>query len=148
MLVLLVLSMLGTLVWLASRYEISQVQEQLDRDGVDAVNDIRAGLQRNVQALQTLVSLPTQDPSPAAWSREAAELLRGHREWVRIERRDTDLQVQGPVVAEFQKLFLATWQAQQGQPLAQLHPDGLRIIGKPHADVDEGDHLPRDVIDE
>jgi two-component system sensor histidine kinase DctS len=93
LLVLLVLSMLGTLVWLASRYEISQVQEQLDRDGVDAVNDIRAGLQRNVQALQTLVSLPTQDPSPAAWSREAAELLRGHREWVRIERRDTDLQV-------------------------------------------------------
>lgn len=32
--------------------------------------------------------------------------------------RDTDLQLQGPVVAEFQKLFLATWAAQKGKPLA------------------------------
>lgn len=32
--------------------------------------------------------------------------------------RDTDLQLQGPVVAEFQKLFLATWAQQQGEPLA------------------------------
>jgi cardiolipin synthase len=32
--------------------------------------------------------------------------------------RDTDLQIDGPVVAEFQKLFLATWLAQKGEPLA------------------------------
>ena len=32
--------------------------------------------------------------------------------------RDTDLQLQGPAVAELQKLFLATWAAQQGGPLA------------------------------
>jgi cardiolipin synthase A/B len=32
--------------------------------------------------------------------------------------RDTDVMLQGPVVAEFQKLFLATWQAQRGEPLA------------------------------
>ena len=32
--------------------------------------------------------------------------------------RDTDLQLQGPVVAELQKLFLATWAAQKGEPLA------------------------------
>jgi cardiolipin synthase A/B len=32
--------------------------------------------------------------------------------------RDTDLQLQGPVVAEFQKLFLATWARQQGGALA------------------------------
>ncbi len=31
--------------------------------------------------------------------------------------RDTDVQVQGPVVAEFQKLFLATWEKQKGEPL-------------------------------
>ena len=29
--------------------------------------------------------------------------------------RDTDLQIEGPVVAEFQKLFLATWQAAAGR---------------------------------
>jgi cardiolipin synthase len=31
--------------------------------------------------------------------------------------RDTDLQLQGPVVADFQKLFLATWAAQKGAEL-------------------------------
>lgn len=33
--------------------------------------------------------------------------------------RDTHLQIEGPVVAELQKLFLDTWKKQQGQPLAQ-----------------------------
>jgi cardiolipin synthase len=32
--------------------------------------------------------------------------------------RDTDLHLQGPVVAEFQKLFLAAWESQKGDPLA------------------------------
>ena len=32
--------------------------------------------------------------------------------------RDTHLQVEGPVVAEFQKLFLATWKKQEGETLA------------------------------
>ena len=32
--------------------------------------------------------------------------------------RDTDLRLEGPVVAEFQRLFLATWDKQAGQPLA------------------------------
>ena len=32
--------------------------------------------------------------------------------------RDTDLQLEGPVVAELQKLFLATWESQKGDPLA------------------------------
>jgi cardiolipin synthase len=31
--------------------------------------------------------------------------------------RDTDLQLEGPVVAELQKLFLAAWQGQNGPPL-------------------------------
>ena len=31
--------------------------------------------------------------------------------------RDTDLHLQGPVVAELQKMFLATWAAQKGDPL-------------------------------
>jgi cardiolipin synthase len=32
--------------------------------------------------------------------------------------RDTHLQLRGPVVAELQKLFLATWESQKGAPLA------------------------------
>ncbi len=35
--------------------------------------------------------------------------------------RDTDLQLQGPVVAELQKLFLSTWESQKGAPLAAKH---------------------------
>jgi len=33
--------------------------------------------------------------------------------------RDTDLQLEGPVVGEFQKLFIETWEKQKGKPLAQ-----------------------------
>ncbi|MEY3295693.1 MAG: hypothetical protein RLZZ451_1741 [Pseudomonadota bacterium] len=52
--------------------------------------------------------------------------------------RDTDLQLHGPAVAELQKLFLATWSAQQGEPLPHadyLPPpevagdDVVRVIG-------------------
>ncbi|MBC7682654.1 MAG: cardiolipin synthase [Ferruginibacter sp.] len=32
--------------------------------------------------------------------------------------RDTDLELKGPVVAEFQKLFIASWESQKGPPLA------------------------------
>jgi cardiolipin synthase len=33
--------------------------------------------------------------------------------------RDTDLQIEGPVVGELQKLFMDTWNKQHGKPLAQ-----------------------------
>ena len=36
-----------------------------------------------------------------------------------IPWRDTHIQIEGPVVAEFQKLFLATWEEQKGDPLAE-----------------------------
>lgn len=57
--------------------------------------------------------------------------------------RDTHLQIEGPVVAEFQKLFLDTWAKQKGQPLAQKNyfpklraqGDGIvRAIGSAAAD--------------
>ena len=52
--------------------------------------------------------------------------------------RDTDLLVEGPVVATLQKLFMETWQAQKGKPLAPrqyfpplqaLGPEVVRAIG-------------------
>jgi len=47
-----------------------------------------------------------------------------------LEWRDTDLQLRGPVVAEFQKLFLETWEKQHGPPLAEKNyfPQ-LEIVG-------------------
>jgi len=48
-----------------------------------------------------------------------------------LKWRDTDLQIQGPVVAEFQKLFIASWDGQKGTPLAtrNYYPT-LAIAGK------------------
>lgn len=48
--------------------------------------------------------------------------------------RDTDLQIEGPVVAEFQKLFLQTWEKQKAPALAakayfpKLTPQGHDIV--------------------
>lgn len=48
--------------------------------------------------------------------------------------RDTDIQVDGPVVTEFQKLFLETWNKQGGEPLGQkgyfpvVAPQGPEIV--------------------
>ncbi len=39
------------------------------------------------------------------------------RPGVNLAWRDTDLELRGPVVAELQKLFLATWENQKGPPL-------------------------------
>ena len=49
--------------------------------------------------------------------------------------RDVDVQIEGPAVAEFQKLFLDTWQRQEGAKLSQGHyfPDlkeeGNTLVG-------------------
>ncbi len=52
--------------------------------------------------------------------------------------RDTDVQIEGPAVAEFQKLFLDTWQKQKGPKLSErnyfpdLKEDGnalVRVVG-------------------
>jgi cardiolipin synthase len=42
-----------------------------------------------------------------------------HQPDVGLAWRDTDLQLRGPVVAEFQKLFIAAWESQNGAPLAE-----------------------------
>jgi two-component system sensor histidine kinase DctS len=84
----LVAAVLVTLVWLAGRYEASQVQSKLDRDTADALSDIRSGLTRNVQSLQALHS---GNPAPDAWAQQAQALLREHREWMRLEWRDKAL---------------------------------------------------------
>ena len=89
-LLLLVLLLLSALAWLALRYEKAQMQDQLERDTVDAVGDVRAAMQRNVQTLQ---ALQPEAPSPAAWVAPAEEVLRNHREWVRLEWRDPGLQL-------------------------------------------------------
>ncbi|WP_139351765.1 ATP-binding protein [Polaromonas sp. A23] len=80
--------MLSTLVWLAGRYESSQVQSRLEQDVMQTATDIRGALNRNVQSFQ---ALQASSPSPEAWRFSAIELLREHREIVRLEWRDLTL---------------------------------------------------------
>ena len=88
LLIALLASLLVTLVWLAGRYEASQVQSRLERDTADALSDIRSAFTRNVQSLQALQS---GTPTPESWNAEATRLLREQREWIRIEWRDSQL---------------------------------------------------------
>ena len=87
-LIALVMAVLMTLVWLAGRYEASQLQAELERDTANAVSDLRTQLSRHVQALQGLQS---SHPSEAFWTLEAQALLRENRDMLRIEWRDSAL---------------------------------------------------------
>jgi two-component system sensor histidine kinase DctS len=88
LLVALLVVLLSTLVWLAGRYESSQVQTRLEQDAAQMVTDIRAELTRNVQSFQ---ALQVNNPEPEAWRLPAAELLRDNREMMRLESRDLAL---------------------------------------------------------
>ena len=90
LLVALVVSMLGTMVWLAGRYEASQVQDKLERDTVGAVSEIRSALARNMQDLQ---ALNAGDVALEDWRVRAAELLQVRREIVRVEWRNAAMRL-------------------------------------------------------
>ncbi len=84
----LVVAVLVTLVWLAGRYELSQLQTELERDTADAVSDIRSGLSRDVQALQ---ALQVQHTHAKTWTAQAQLMLRDNRQMLRLEWRDNNL---------------------------------------------------------
>jgi len=90
LLVVLVAGMLIIMVWLAGRYEASQVQDKLDRDTAQAVVEIRAGLNRNLQDLQAVNALHA---TPAQWSVRVAEMMQVRRELLRVEWRDADMRI-------------------------------------------------------
>jgi two-component system sensor histidine kinase DctS len=109
----LVLALLGTLVWLAGRYENSQIEARLERDAAVSVLDIRSGLTRNIQSFQALQS---NNPTTAAWLFPATDLLRERREIMRLEWRSDALEVASFVDSPyrnpiFERLSRSTTQA-------------------------------------
>ncbi|MDO9308915.1 MAG: phospholipase D-like domain-containing protein [Deltaproteobacteria bacterium] len=66
-----------------------------------------------------------------------------------IHWRDTDIQIEGPAVAEFQKLFLDTWLKQKGPKLSERNhpPEAAPVSGKgasvPGAAGEKGSALVR-----
>jgi two-component system, LuxR family, sensor histidine kinase DctS len=127
LLIALVAALLVTLVWLAGRYEASQVQSKLERDTADALSDIRSALTRNVQSLQ---ALQAGHPTRASWSNEAAALLREHREWVRIEWRDSSLGTFAAVDTPFRSpVFARLGRANAQADVALACANGRRVSG-------------------
>ena len=100
LLLVLVVSLLGLLVWLAGRYESSLVQSRLEDHAALAVTDIRSGLNRNLQAIQ---ALHARERSAEAWQQPAALLLHEHREILRLEWRNETLGMLGFVETPFRK---------------------------------------------
>jgi two-component system sensor histidine kinase DctS len=127
LLIALVAALLVTLVWLAGRYEASQVQSKLERDTSDALIDIRSGLTRNVQSLQ---ALQAGHPTRASWSGEAARLLREHREWMRIEWRDAALETLAFEDSPYRTPIFARLGRANAQPdVALACANGRRLSG-------------------
>ncbi len=92
LLLALVLALLGTLVWLAGRYETSQIESRLERVAAESVLDIRNGLTRNVQSFQ---ALQRSGQTVDAWLLTATDLLQNRREIMRLEWRNAALGVLG-----------------------------------------------------
>ncbi|MBT9510801.1 MAG: PAS domain S-box protein [Acidovorax sp.] len=127
-LVLLVVSMLATMVWLAGRYEASQVQTRLERDTADAVSDIRTALTRNLQSLQ---ALPADLPGQLAWEVEASELLRNRREIVRIEWRDSNLRMRTHVQSPYRPVAWDVRLRDSSQSELTIACTNARRLGSP-----------------
>lgn len=128
LLVVLVASMLVTLVWLAGRYEASQVQSRLERDAADAGSDIRSALARNVQSLQ---ALQAGDPGLLAWQVNAAQLLRQRRELVRIEWRDANLRLRAYAQTPYRPVSWDTASREGSHTDAALACTNARRLGAP-----------------
>ena len=90
LLLALVMALLGTLIWLAGRYEVALVQSRLDQNAAATVTDIQTGLTHNIQSLQALQSSAGGEP---AWRAQVAELLRQRRELLRVEWRGEALEL-------------------------------------------------------
>ena len=97
-LVLLLVVAQSMLVWLTLSYETTRAQEQVESVSAAVAADIKLALSRDVQSLQALL---WNEPSLPQWRNDSANLLRGHRELLRVERRDTQHHVTDAVDSPF-----------------------------------------------
>jgi two-component system sensor histidine kinase DctS len=127
----LVVGMLVTLVWLAARYEASVAQSDVERDAADALSDIRSALTRNVQELQALQS---GHRDRQHWQAEAEQLLRQHREWVRVEWRGPALDLRAEADSPFRTpVFSRFGRANSLPEVQQACATGSRISSHAYA---------------
>ena len=144
----LVAALLVTLVWLAGRYEASQVQSKLDRDTADALSDIRSALTRNVQSLQ---ALHAANPRPDQWAQGAQALLKDHREWLRLEWRDRALVANGAADTPYRAaVFSRLGRASSQSDVALACANARRVSGPAYSSsyfVPQADGLGIEVME-
>ncbi len=127
-LLLLVVTLLGVLIFLAAEYEEARDQNALEQDAAALVSDIRSSLVRNVQTLQSLHSVaPTAD----SWALPAAELIAEHREIVRLEWRDNAQRLIVERDTSFIPDLFGYLDRDQAQPEVRLACDHARRLSGP-----------------
>ena len=103
-LVMLLVALLGTAIVLAKRFQENQAQQQLELEASALATEIRSGLNRNVQTLQ---SLRSGARSAAEWEHSALEVLEQSREIVLLEWRDKALQITASRISPFHAHLLS-----------------------------------------
>ncbi len=99
-LVVLVVTLLGTLIYLAGRLESDQMQRRVDAQIEAADQDLRKHLAGDVRSLQALMA---RHPSVAQWQHEADVLLAQQREILRLEWRDETLRRKAQMDTPFRR---------------------------------------------
>lgn len=107
LLLLLIAGMFVLLIWLTSRYEVTQKQAQLQRETQAAVNDLHAALMQQAEPLQ---SLQFQLHDLKSWHTQAAQVLKSQRALLGVQWRDRQLKVLANVDSPYQDPLPLHWQ--------------------------------------
>ncbi len=127
-LLLLLTALLVVLVFLAGEYEESRDQAALDQDALGVTGDVRSGLLRNVQTLQSLHAF---SPTPQSWEAPAADLLVGRREIVRLEWRDAALRPIAQRLSPYTSDVFGAFGRNQSLPEVRQACDAARRLSGP-----------------
>ena len=82
------------LVLLALNYEATRAQDRSEAVAAAVAAQTRQSLTRSLQSLQALL---WNEPAPTQWRSDASELIRAHRDLLRIERRDAAFAIENAV---------------------------------------------------
>jgi two-component system, LuxR family, sensor histidine kinase DctS len=104
-LVALLLVAQSLLVGLTLSYEESRAQDRADAVAAAAAGEMRRLVQRSLQSAQ---SLTWNDPPLTQWHYDAQEMVRQRREFLRMERRDSDQKVLDAVETPFRPPLFGT----------------------------------------
>ena len=118
----------GLLIFLVLQYEAARVQDRTEAAASVVADEARQLMSRGLQGLQLLV---WGERSAAQWRGDAAELLRGRPEVVRLERRDAAFAIVDAVQApHLGGLFTSIARGEQSQD-AQAACTEARRSGTP-----------------